>query len=55
LKQISNEAVKLLQTMNWSGNIREFRNVIERLIILSNKEITKEDIELYALPIGKNT
>jgi len=55
LKQISNEAIKLLQTMNWSGNIREFRNVIERLIILSNKEITKQDIELYALPIGRNT
>ena len=53
-KQISDEAIKLLQTMNWSGNIREFRNVIERLIILSDKQITKQDIELYALPIGRN-
>jgi DNA-binding NtrC family response regulator len=53
-KQISEEAITLLQTMNWSGNIREFRNVIERLIILSDKQITKQDIELYALPIGRN-
>lgn len=53
LKQISKEALNLLQQMNWSGNIREFRNVIERLIILSDKEIIKQDIELYALPNKK--
>ena len=32
---------------SWTGNIREFRNVIERLIILSNKTITLSDIKLY--------
>jgi transcriptional regulator with GAF, ATPase, and Fis domain len=53
LKQISKDALNLLQNMNWSGNIREFRNVIERLIILSDKEIIKQDIELYALPNKK--
>jgi two-component system nitrogen regulation response regulator NtrX len=53
LKNISEEALNLLQQMNWSGNIREFRNVIERLIILSDKEIIKQDIELYALPNKK--
>lgn len=50
LKEISEEALNLLQSMNWSGNIREFRNVVERLIILSDKEISKKDVELYALP-----
>jgi len=50
LKEISEEALNLLQTMNWSGNIREFRNVVERLIILSDKEISKKDVEVYALP-----
>ena len=54
LKQISKEALNLLQQMNWSGNIREFRNVIERLIILTDKEISKNDVELYALPNKKN-
>ena len=50
LKEISEEALNLLQSMNWSGNIREFRNVVERLIILSDKEISKKDVEVYALP-----
>jgi DNA-binding NtrC family response regulator len=53
LKLISNEAISLLHDMNWSGNIREFRNVIERLIIFSDKEINKSDVELYALPSKK--
>jgi DNA-binding NtrC family response regulator len=37
-----------LQNRSWTGNIREFRNVIERLIILCNKTITLEDVKLYA-------
>lgn len=48
-KQIEDTAVKLLQEKNWTGNIRELRNVVERLIILSDKTITKKDVENYIL------
>src|SRR6478752_4920129 len=43
-KAISDDALKLLQEYNWTGNIRELRNVVERLVILSGKGITREDI-----------
>lgn len=46
-KPIEEGAIKLLQGQSWTGNIRELRNVIERLIILSNNAITEEDVELY--------
>ncbi len=46
-KMISDDALKLLQDHNWTGNIRELRNVIERLVILSGKGITKEDIRTH--------
>ena len=46
-KQISDDAIKLLQENNWTGNIRELRNVVERLVILSGKAITKEDVRSY--------
>jgi DNA-binding NtrC family response regulator len=46
-KDISDEAVKALQEKEWTGNIRELRNVTERLIILGGKTISKEDIDLY--------
>jgi DNA-binding NtrC family response regulator len=36
-----------LQDYNWTGNIRELRNVVERLIILSGKTITKKDVEQF--------
>ncbi len=49
-KLISDEALKHLQQYNWTGNIRELRNVVERLVILSGKSITKEDITTYVLP-----
>ncbi len=49
-KEIDADAIKLLQEMDWTGNIRELRNVIERLIILSNKKIAREDVETYVLP-----
>ncbi|MFO7940635.1 MAG: sigma-54 dependent transcriptional regulator [Bacteroidales bacterium] len=51
-KQIDPQAIKALQDINWTGNIREFRNVIERLIILCDKSITKEDVQLFAQPIS---
>ncbi|MCK9639760.1 MAG: sigma-54 dependent transcriptional regulator [Prolixibacteraceae bacterium] len=44
MKEITPEALELLAAKSWSGNIREFRNVIERLIILGGKTITEEDI-----------
>jgi len=47
-KEIDPEAIEELQNRSWTGNIREFRNVIERLIILCNKSITLEDVKLYA-------
>ncbi|MGZ5191728.1 MAG: AAA-type ATPase lid domain-containing protein, partial [Flavisolibacter sp.] len=46
-KAISDDALKLLLEYNWTGNIRELRNVVERLVILSAKHITKEDIKNY--------
>ncbi len=46
-KSISEEALKLLQDKTWQGNIREFRNVIERLIILGGKEISAPDVKQF--------
>lgn len=46
-KIITDDAVKLLQQRNWPGNIRELRNVIERLIILSGKEISAADVKQF--------
>ncbi len=54
VKKIKPEAIAELQKHNWTGNIREFRNVVERLIILSDKEIQQEDVITYALP-AKNS
>jgi DNA-binding NtrC family response regulator len=49
-KEIDKKAIELLQKYRWTGNIRELRNVVERLIILSGKTITAEDVENYVLP-----
>ena len=49
VKEIESGAVSALQQYNWTGNIRELRNVVERLIILSDKKITRKDIETYIL------
>lgn len=49
-KMIDKSAIDLLQKHNWTGNIRELRNVVERLVILSGKTITNEDVENYVLP-----
>ena len=46
-KAISNKAIDELKKMKWTGNIRELRNVLERLIILSEKDIDLEDIKKY--------
>lgn len=47
-KPIDNNAIRELQTMDWTGNIRELRNVVERLIILSGDRITLDDVKTYA-------
>jgi DNA-binding NtrC family response regulator len=47
VKSITPEAIKALQQLPWTGNIREFRNVIERLIILCDKAITDKDVKKY--------
>ncbi|MFW6310504.1 MAG: sigma 54-interacting transcriptional regulator, partial [Prolixibacteraceae bacterium] len=52
-KTITDDAIKELQQIHWRGNIREFRNVIERLIILVNKEITGADVKAFAAPLKK--
>ncbi|MDD5149018.1 MAG: sigma-54 dependent transcriptional regulator [Flavobacterium sp.] len=48
VKHFSKEAVKLLQDYDWTGNIRELRNVVERLIILGGNEISENDVQLFA-------
>lgn len=49
-KEVDAAAMEALKNYNWTGNIRELRNVVERLIILSGKKITLEDVENYVLP-----
>lgn len=46
-KKIDSAALTALQTKGWSGNIRELRNAVERLIILSGEKITEQDVRLY--------
>jgi len=47
-KVFSDKAIKLLQEYDWTGNIRELRNVIERLIILGGNEVSETDVKLFA-------
>ena len=47
-KEFNKDSLKLLEEYDWSGNVRELRNVIERLIILGGNPITKDDINLFA-------
>ena len=49
-KEIETNAMKGLRENNWTGNIRELRNVVERLVILSGKSIKEEDISSYVIP-----
>ena len=50
VKKISTEAMEALKSMPWTGNIRELRNMVERLIILSDKVITDKDVRNFANP-----
>jgi two-component system, NtrC family, nitrogen regulation response regulator NtrX len=47
-KEFTPEAIELLKEYNWTGNIRELRNVVERLIILGGSQVTEEDVRLFA-------
>ncbi|GAB1857173.1 sigma-54 dependent transcriptional regulator [Flavobacteriaceae bacterium MHTCC 0001] len=47
-KNFSDMAIKLLQDYDWTGNIRELRNVVERLIILGGTEVSEQDVKLFA-------
>lgn len=50
-KKFSPEAVKLLQEKSWTGNIRELRNVVERLMILGGNPVSPQDVKDYVSPI----
>ncbi len=47
-KSFTDDALELLKEYNWTGNIRELRNVVERLIILGGQEVSEEDVRLFA-------
>jgi len=53
VKTFTEDAIEELKKITWTGNVREFRNVIERLIILCGNTITGEDVQAYAHPIFK--
>lgn len=53
-KPVTEEAIQLLQSQNWSGNVRELRNVVERLIILSEDKITGTDVQMFVAPAGSS-
>src|SRR5690606_13277524 len=50
VKKITPEAMEVLKALPWTGNIRELRNMVERLIILSDKSITDKDVRAFANP-----
>ena len=52
VKTFTDDAIEEMKSINWTGNIREFRNVIERLIILGQDTITKDDVQSYARPMN---
>jgi two-component system nitrogen regulation response regulator NtrX len=54
-KKISAQALEALQSLNWTGNIRELRNVVERLIILGGEEISQEDVDRHVRPSAGKT
>jgi two-component system, NtrC family, nitrogen regulation response regulator NtrX len=50
-KEVEPEAMKYLQSLPWTGNVRELRNVVERLVIMCNDVITLDDVKLFAMPM----
>ena len=53
LLTFTDDAIKALKNITWTGNIRELRNVVERLAILCDMQITAADVEMYARPLSK--
>lgn len=51
MKEVDPEAMDYLKTLPWSGNVRELRNVVERLVIMCNEVINIEDVKLFAMPV----
>jgi len=51
-KKITPDAISELQKITWTGNVREFRNVLERLIILCPEAIAGRDVIAYAHPVS---
>jgi two-component system, NtrC family, nitrogen regulation response regulator NtrX len=49
-KSIDEEAIDEMMDYDWTGNVRELHNVVERLVILSGKTITREDVKTYVMP-----
>jgi len=54
-KDFTEDGYQALKDVNWTGNIRELRNVIERLVILSGKEITGDDVFMYSNPAQRGS
>lgn len=54
LMNVTDEAMDELKNNEWTGNIRELRNVTERLIILCDKEITGDDVKRFAMPLNES-
>jgi len=52
-KEITKDAIEEFKKINWTGNIREFRNVLERLVILCDKKIEGKDVKAFAMPISR--
>ena len=50
-KEVEGDAMKYLQALPWTGNVRELRNVVERLVIMCNDVITLDDVKLFAMPM----
>lgn len=50
-KEVDPEAMRYLQALPWTGNVRELRNVVERLVIMCNDVITIDDVKLFAMPV----
>lgn len=53
-KKFDEDALKTMENISWTGNIRELRNVVERLAIMCDKEILQKDVEMFAQPLNKN-
>ncbi len=49
-KNFTTQALKTMQNLNWTGNIRELRNVVERLVIMSEEKVTEQDVLRYVVP-----